>query len=370
MQIKSLKLLPVSLTFKQPFVSAHETLSQRNLLLVQVVDELGNQGLGELEAFEQPYYSSETLVGAKKIIEHTLAPTLTNFCFDNPCQIQTLWQKVRGNNFAQAAVETAIWAAFAQRQQQPLRTIIAQSAGSSTNSSIHTGISLGLSDLKTTTNQVQQALNQGYQKIKIKINGNADLKRLASIRQRFIHAPLMADANGSLTLTPDLASNIDQLNLIMIEDPFGPQDLRNSHILQKQMSTPICFDEPITSVAAALNALYFQQCQIISCKISALGGITPVIQLIQAQRQYHFPLWCGAMLEGGIGRALNLAVASLNNFNFPSDIAETKRYYQKDLTQEKFELQEGKIILPTATGLGVQLLPSYQKQLHNLPSLI
>ncbi|MBA1392449.1 hypothetical protein EQ500_00810, partial [Lactobacillus sp. XV13L] len=93
MQIKSLKLLPVSLTFKQPFVSAHETLSQRNLLLVQVIDELGNQGLGELEAFEQPYYSSETLAGAKKIIEHTLAPTLTNFCFDNPCQIQTLWQK-------------------------------------------------------------------------------------------------------------------------------------------------------------------------------------------------------------------------------------------------------------------------------------
>lgn len=370
MQIKSIKLLPVHLTFKQPFVSAHETLTTRDLVIVEVLDEYGNQGLGELDAFVNPYYNAETLTTASWIIKQILAPKIKDLEFQKPQEISNCWQAVRSNNLAKAALETAIWAAFAQRQHQPLRQVLAQAAGVNSRMHIRTGISLGINNLAQTQAAMSQALELGYQKIKLKVHGNNDLPKIAQLRQQFPQAPLMIDANGSLQNTDTLAATIDDLNLLMIEDPFAPSDLKAAQKLQNQMQTPICFDEPITGVAAALNALAFDQCRIISCKIGALGGFGPLIQLIKAQQKFHFPLWCGAMLEGGIGRALNLAAASLETFAFVSDIGETRKYYQKDLTLETFQLHHGCFQLPTTSGLGVSLLSQYQAQLAQTPSLI
>ncbi|RHW46341.1 hypothetical protein DS832_06185 [Bombilactobacillus bombi] len=282
MQIKSIKLLPVHLTFKQPFVSAHETLTTRDLVIVEVLDEYGNQGLGELDAFVNPYYNAETLTTASWIIKQILASKIKDLEFQKPQEISNCWQDVRGNNLAKAA--------FAQRQHQPLRQVLAQAAGVNSRTHIRTGVSLGINNLAQTQAAMSQALELGYQKIKLKVHGNNDLPKIAQLRQQFPQAPLMIDANGSLQNTDTLAATIDDLNLLMIEDPFAPSDLRAAQKLQNQMQTPICFDEPITSVAAALNALAFDQCRIISCKIGALGGFGPLIQLIKANKNsiFHF----------------------------------------------------------------------------------
>ena len=372
MKIISIKLLPIRLNLKTPFTSAHETVSKRPLTIIEIQDELGNKGLGELEAFNHPYYQSETQVTARWIIKNFLAPLLKNFTFNSPLTVAKKFRAVKGNMQAKAALDTALWDLYAKRQHKTLTQIISKKTGSNIKNLVPVGISLGISNLKQTIKEVKQALNKNYRRIKIKIHGNFDLKRLQIIRNIFPTAPLMADANGSLKFTSKLVRQMDDLKFLMFEDPFPVEDIKENIILQNKLKTPLCLDEPITSAQKAVNAIYLGEGKIISMKTSCIGGLSSAIALIKAHQRFHFPLWCGGMLEGGVGRATNLALASLDEFQFPGDISETDRYYKNDFTKTNFKLRDGCLLFPRNNlfGIGVLLKEKYIKKLKEVQTIL
>ncbi|UQS81798.1 o-succinylbenzoate synthase [Bombilactobacillus folatiphilus] len=368
MQIKKLKLLPINLSLKQPFASAHETMRQRPVTLVALGDELGNWGYGEIEAFATPFYTAETQVTSCYILQNFLWPLIKEQEYSDPRQLWQMMQAVKANHFAKAAIDMAVWDLTAKRLHQSLAALLAEVSGITGRQQVPVGVSVGLHDLPQTVQAVRKAQIAGYSRIKIKVNGNQDLQRIAQLRQQLPDFNLTLDANGSLTMTPTLAPEIDRLHLTFIEDPFSPVAWGQSWQLQSEMQTPLCFDEPIVDVKMALDAMQLEQCQIVSVKLAVLGGLTPVLQLLQAQQQQHFLMWCGGMLEGGIGRAANLALASLSNFNFPGDLSANARYYDQDYT-ESLTFAHGQLLVPDAWGLGVELLPKYQTLLAQQPIL-
>lgn len=368
MQLKQLKLLPLTLVLKKPFVSAHETMHKRPVTLVALADDQGNWGYGEIEAFDTPFYTAQTQAMAVGVLRQFLWPLVKDQEFSDPRQMWHKLEAVKANNFAKAALDMAMWDLFAQRRQQSLAAVLAEVSGLPYRTHVPVGISVGLQDLAATITAVHQALQAGYTRIKIKIKGNQDLQRIQQLRQVLPNFNLTLDANGSLQWTKTLAHEIDQLNLTFIEDPFAPSEFQQSAYLQQQMQTPLCFDEPIEDVRSAWTAVALQQCQIVSVKLAVMGGITPVLQLIKAQTQQQFQMWCGGMLEGGIGRAANLALASLTNFNFPGDLSANSRYYEHDYTTSLL-FDQGQLQVPQKNGLGVQLLPKYQQLLQQQPTL-
>lgn len=357
MKIVKLHLIPTVLKLKQPFVSGHEILNQRELTIVELKDETGLYGFGELEAFSRPFYTSETQVTARWIIEHVLADLIIDVEFDKPQELYDKLNVVKDNRLAKAAVDSAVWDLYAKQQQSPLADVLAVEAHTSRQARVQVGISIGISDKKTTFASLNQALHRKYGRIKLKIQGNDDLKRVVRVRQKFPDTPLCVDANGSLIHTMSLAQEIDDLKLTMLEDPFSIAAHDQAAQLQEQMQTPLCYDEPISTVSNALQAIKNKECQIISMKSSVLGGLTPSLAMISAHKKYHFPLWCGGMVEGGVGRATNLALASLDEFAFPGDISETARFYSADYTTPEFYLRSGTLTVPQQEGIGVNICP-------------
>ncbi|WEV74755.1 o-succinylbenzoate synthase [Bifidobacterium sp. ESL0798] len=358
MRLTGLKLLPIRLHLKHPFVSAHETLSERLVTLVAVRDENGNWGYGELEAFTTLFYTNETQAIEQMVLRQYLWSVVRNQEFTTPPDLYAHLQVLKGHHFAKAALDMAVWDLYAKQQQLPLAAVLAKQVHAQWQDHVAVGISLGLQDDEPLLAAAQKAQEQGYQRIKLKVKGNADLQRIGRLRQRTSIKSLTVDANQSLQWTKDLAATIDRLQLTFIEDPV-PQP---SAKWAQQMHTPICLDEPITSVDQAKYAWRLQLGQIISVKQAVIGGLTPALELIMAHRQLGFDIWCGGMLEGGIGRAANLALASLTDFAYPGDLSATERYYQKDYTTP-LHVTQGLMPVSHDAGVGVDLLPMYQELL-------
>lgn len=355
MQIVQIKLIPEKLRLKQPFVSNHETVSERELTVVAVKDEIGNYGYGELAAFSQPFYTSETQVTARWIIKNSLIKLVKNIDFKTPQELFDRLSSVKGNALAKAAIDMAVWDVFAKRQHKPLADVLAVSAVTARNQAVKVGISIGIQNESETIKSVQHAIDKKYERIKLKIRGNADLARISQVTAQFPDQRFCVDANGSLIAETNLAHKIDQLHLLMIEDPFKAGQHQLSKQLQQEMRTPLCYDEPIDSVQTAIQAIKHDECRIISMKAAMIGGLTPALAMIRAHRKMGFPLWCGGLLEGGVGRATNLALASLTEFAYPGDISETARYYDEDYAQPIFKLHEGTLVVPARPGIGVML---------------
>ncbi|MBN7274967.1 o-succinylbenzoate synthase [Ligilactobacillus pobuzihii] len=355
MKIVDLRLLPVVLSLKQPFVSSHETLTQRELTVIELTDASGLRGYGELEAFSQPFYTRETQVTARWVIKNVLESLLVNVEFDQPEDLYAKLAPVKGNHLAKAAVDSAAWDLFAKQQQLPLADVLAQKAGTTRKDVVKVGISIGILPLEQTIRSVECAIKQEYGRIKLKVQGNDDLQRIAAVREYFPSIQLCIDANGSLKPAVGLAEKIDALQLTMLEDPFSMEQHEQTARLQAKLKTDLCYDEPIESVADAIRAIKAKECRVISMKTSVLGGLTPALEMVAAHKRYGFPIWCGGMVEGGLGRATNLALASLDEFAFPGDISETARYYEKDYARPEFVIQHGAMQVPTGSGTGVEL---------------
>lgn len=353
MKIVKVRLHPVSLQLKQPFVSSHETLTTRELTVVDLEDETGMHGYGELEAFSRPFYTSETQVTARWIMTEVLADLVTGCEFDQPEELYRRMDPVKDNQLAKAAVDSAVWDLYAKRQDQPLAQVLATSAQTTWQPDVPVGISVGIQSLAQTCQSVRQAQAANYGRIKLKVHGNADLQRIAAVRKAFPTTKLCVDANGSLTPAAALATEIDALGLTMLEDPFARNAQQATANLQSQLQTDLCYDEPIESVADAVRAIRAGECRIISMKSSVLGGLTPALQLVAAHRTEDFSLWCGGMVEGGVGRATNLALASLAEFAFPGDLSATDRYFAHDYAQPEFQLRAGQLQVPRFSGNGV-----------------
>ncbi|MFD1124860.1 o-succinylbenzoate synthase [Lentilactobacillus raoultii] len=356
MKLVRIRLIPKRLRLKRPFVSSHETLTEREITIVEVKDQSGLVGYGELDAFSQPFYTSETQATARWVIEHTLVNLVKNIEFATPIELFDQMVAVKGNQLAKAAIDMAVWDLFAKIQRLSLADVLAKNVELERAKNVRVGISIGIQNEDRTMDQVERAIKKGYGRIKLKVRGNTDLTRIAHVAAHFPTAPLCVDANGSLTYESDLASKIDRLRLIMIEDPFKVDQSQLSARLQEEMTTALCYDEAITSVHEAVRAINAGECRIVSIKAGILGGLTPALAMIRAHQKFHFPIWCGGLLEGGVGRAANLALASLNTFAYPGDISETSRYYEHDIAKPNFQLENGCLVVPSKPGIGVDLV--------------
>jgi O-succinylbenzoate synthase len=260
---------------------------------------------------------------------------------------------IRGHNMSKATVELALWDLLAKSQNVPLYRL-----WNGTKQKIPCGVSVGLQkDIPSLLRKIEDHLAEGYRRIKIKIKPKRDFDLLKSIRAGLPDIPLMADANAAYTLNDvELLKSLDQFNLMMIEQPLHYEDIYEHSILQAQVKTPVCLDESVHSLRAARAALQMKSCRIINIKTGRVGGHTESIRIHDLAKSQNVPVWCGGMLESGIGRAHNLALASLPNFSLPGDTSASSRYWHRDVIEPPVTIdKEGYATIPDKPGIGYEV---------------
>ncbi|MFQ5707946.1 MAG: o-succinylbenzoate synthase [bacterium] len=354
--IARITLREIVLPLKEAFQISSGTETQRRILLLQVEDADGRESWSECVAGSQPNYSPETIDTAWLAIREWVAPRLLGREFETPHTVsQILEQNFRGHNMAKAAVEMVTWELMAQIQEVSLARLLG-----GTRKKIATGISLGIQkDPEALIERVQQSLNAGYRKIKIKIKPGADVDYVRAVHQTFgTEAPLMVDANNAYRLSDlGLLQQLDDFGLMMIEQPLAWDDLVQHAKLQKQLKTPICLDESIISLAKARDMVELGSGKIVNIKPGRLGGFAASIAVHNFCAEHQIPVWCGGMLESGVGRAYNVALASLPNFSLPGDVSPSARYWERDIVTPEWTMDDhGMVAVPMdRVGMGVQV---------------
>ncbi len=336
---------------KHPFKTSFGTLHEKDFLLLEVKDELGNSGWGESVAFSVPWYTEETLETSLHMIQDFLIPLVLGKKIGHPDEVSRLFSVIRRNNMAKSTIEGAIWDLYAKRNEMTL----AQALGGERDK-IEVGISIGIHDrVEELIETVRRFVEEGYKRIKVKIKPGYDVEVIRVLRQQFPDVPLMADANSAYTLDDiELLKQLDDFNLTMIEQPLGFDDLIDHAILQKQLTTPICLDESIHSLEDTRNALQLGSTKVINIKIGRVGGLTEAKKIHDYCMERGIPVWCGGMLESGIGRAHNIALTTLPNFVLPGDTAGSSRYWEEDVITPEVTVEDGYITVPTAYGIGYE----------------
>ncbi len=356
LRIESLTLREITLTLKEPFQISSGTASERRILLVELEGAEGLVGWGECTAGEFPNYGPETIDTAWLAIREWVAPRVLGQSFAGPEEIYpALDLNFRGHNMAKAAVEMGAWELAARIEGVPL----AKKLGG-TRDRIRVGISLGIQKSpEALVEKARVALERGYRKVKIKIKPGADVEYIRAVRDALgPEAPLMADANNAYTLeTAESLVALDELKLMMIEQPLAWDDLLRHADLQKRLKTPICLDESITSVDRAADMIALGSGRIVNIKPGRVGGFLQSIAIHDLCAAHGIPVWCGGMLESGVGRAHNVALASLPNFTLPGDVSPSERYWDEDIVIPEWTMdREGWIDVPLdQTGMGVRV---------------
>lgn len=349
MKLTEVKLYTMEMRMKTAFTTSFGTMQDKTFLLIEAKDESGVVGWGEGVAFDTPWYTEETVKTSLHMLQDFLVPMLIGRELGHPDEVTGLFQSIRRNNMAKSAIEGAVWDIYAQLTKQSL----AQAVGG-TREKIEVGISIGIQPTVGELLQViAQFLNEGYRRIKVKIKPGRDVHVIRQIRARFPDIPLMADANSAYTIEDiALLKQLDEFNLMMIEQPLAHDDIVDHAILQKQLKTPICLDESITSFDDARKAVKLGSCGIINIKIGRVGGITEAKRIHDYCEAHGIPVWCGGMLEAGIGRAHNIALTSLMNFVMPGDTAASSRYWYEDVIVPEVTVDAGYIYVPKEIGIG------------------
>lgn len=352
MRIERAELRLISLPLLRPFVTSFGAQTEKVCILLRLDCE-GVTGWGECVAMEGPWYSEETTGTAWHILEEFMLPAVLGKSFESASEMLRELAAVRGNNMARATVEGAFTDALAKAAGVPLAHYLG-----GTRAQIESGVSIGIqpspADIVAT---VERELAAGYLRIKMKIKPGADLEYATAVRRAFPDTLLMVDANSAYTLEDagQLAA-LDELGLMMIEQPLGHDDIIDHAALARQVQTPICLDESIHTPADARKAIEFRSCRIINIKSGRMGGLTASVQTHDLCADRGVPVWCGGMLETNIGRAHNVALASLPNFRLPGDVAASERYFERDVAFPNFELTaQGSIRVPEAPGIGVEV---------------
>ncbi len=350
--IDSLELRIVRLPLVSNFESNLGVESVKEALIV-IVKKDGLTAYGECVAGNGPWYSEETIMSASYVIKKFLAPSLFANLFTTPAQFLDSSRRLRGNNMAVAAVEMALWDLMGKLTHQPISKLL---KGSKTE--VEAGVSVGIQpSIQSLVDKVTSRLAERYRRIKIKIKPGFDLEPVRAIRKRFPDIPLQVDANSAYTLEDShILKQLDGFKLLLIEQPLAPNDLIDHSKLQKQLSTPVCLDESIRSVNDVRQAVEIDACRVINIKPGRVRGLGCSRELHDFCMARKIPVWCGGMLETGIGRAFNVALASLPGFTFPGDISASKLYFEKDIIKQEFELTgAGTIEVPREPGIGVQV---------------
>jgi O-succinylbenzoate synthase len=353
MKIEKIGIFLVKMELKHPFRTSFGVTKERDILLISL--QSGDKtGWGECVAEQGPWYSGETITSCKHTITEYIIPWIKKAEIEHPNQFPSLVEKIKGNHMAKACVEDAIWDLYGKLEDKTLRELI-----KGEKETIPSGISLGIQqDFDTLLKKVQNAVERKYKRVKIKIEPGWDVEIVKKIRDHYPDLLLMVDANSAYRLKDeDIFLALDKYNLMMIEQPLQSYDIMDHAKLQKKISTPLCLDESIKSVDDARIAIEYDACKIINVKPARVGGITETLKIHELADLLKIPLWCGGMLETGIGRAKNVAVASLSTFTLPNDISESARYYTNYLIDPIFELTEnGTLDVPSKLpGIGVSI---------------
>ena len=349
MKITEITIRHLTMHLKNPFTTSFGTFKDKEFLLIETIDEKGTVGFGECVAFETPWYTEETVKTCWHMLEDFLIPLVLNKEISHPDEVSEIFKSIRKNNMAKSAIEGAFWDIYAQQTNQTL----AQALGGN-KKKIEVGISIGIQEtVEKQLAVIDQAIKNGYKRIKVKIKPGWDLELIRIIREHFPKVQLMADANSAYTLNDiELFKQLDQYNLMMIEQPLATDDIIDHAKLQKQITTPICLDESITSLEDARKAIELGSCGVINIKIGRVGGLTEAKKIHDLCEANGIPVWCGGMLEAGIGRAHNIALTSLSNFVLPGDTAGSNHYWEEDIITPEVVAQDGYIAVPQTSGIG------------------
>ncbi|HJU64827.1 MAG TPA: o-succinylbenzoate synthase [Gemmatimonadaceae bacterium] len=362
-RIEQIVLRELRLPLKEPFRISSGLCTDRRILLLELADADGTVVWSECVAGEGPHYSAETIDTAWLAIIEWISPRVLGVRFATPDELNpALDRDFRGHNMAKAAVEMGAWALAAVRDGLPLAERVARAGGQrrEVRRSIETGISLGIQDSPAAlVERASAARAAGYRKIKIKIAPGSDVEFVAAVRSALgPDAALMADANSAYTLEQaDQLARLDDLRLIMIEQPLAHDDLVRHAELQRRLKTPLCLDESITSVARAEDMVALGSGRVINIKPGRVGGFTQAVAIHDFCLARGVPVWCGGMLESGVGRSYNVALASLPGFTIPGDLSPSARYWARDVVTPQWEMDErGQVRVPLdRPGLGVDL---------------
>ena len=349
MKIKEVTIRHLKMELKNPFSTSFGTFVNKEFLLLEVTDEHRTIGFGESVAFDSPWYNEETLKTNWHMLEDFLIPLILNKEIQHPDELENLFKGIRKNYMAKSAIEGAIWDIYVQQTNQSL----AQALGGK-KEKIEVGISLGIQEsIEKQIEVVDKAIKDGYKRIKLKIKPGWDVEVMRALREKFPDVPMMADANSAYTLEDvDIFKQLDEFNLMMIEQPLASDDIIDHAELQKQIKTPICLDESIHSFEDARKAIELGCCGVINIKIGRVGGISEAKKIHDYCEGKGIPVWCGGMLESGIGRAHNIALTTLSNFVMPGDTAGSSHYFEQDIIEPEVVVENGYITVPQKVGIG------------------
>src|SRR5215211_5283233 len=348
--IQSIELRELRLPLIHFFETSFGRTTERRIVLARLTGENGVEGWGECTAGEGPFYSDEWTDSAWSTLSEFLAPMVLGQQFESAAHVFALMRPVRGHRMAKATIETACWDLEAKAAGVPLWKHLG-----GTRSQIACGVSIGIQDTPDALlEKIRKEVDAGYQRIKIKIKPGWDLKIVERVRKEFPDIRLMGDANSAYKLSDvPLFQQLDQFNLMMLEQPLAHDDIFDHATLQRQIQTPVCLDESIQSPEDAAHAISLGSCKIINVKLGRVGGHSEAKRVEAVTCDNEIPIWCGGMLESGIGRAHNIAMSTLANFTLPGDVSASARYWEEDVIDPPVKVSSrGTITPPDSPGIG------------------
>ncbi|MCZ0755444.1 o-succinylbenzoate synthase [Anoxybacillus sp. J5B_2022] len=350
--MKQVILRHLQMELKSPFATSFGAFTTKEFILVEAIDEDGVSGWGESVAFHSPWYNEETVKTNWHMLEDFLLPLVFQTPIEHPDELRQRFSSIRKNNMAKSAIEGAIWDLFAKKKNMPLSEAL-----DGTKKEIEVGISIGIQkSVDDLLRVVERYVSEGYRRIKLKIKPGWDVDVVREVRRRFPDVPLMADANSAYSLQDvERLKALDEFQLMMIEQPLAADDIVDHAALQSQLSTPICLDESIHSYEDARKAIELGSCRIINIKIGRVGGLTEAKRIHDFCQAHRIPVWCGGMLESGVGRAHNIAITTLENFVMPGDTAASSYYWERDIIDPEVTVHNGTIAVPEKPGIGYEV---------------
>ena len=362
MEIKRLELRLIRMKLKEPFTTSFGTEYVREALLVKVVGEGGEVGWGEVVASSGPWYSYETVGTAWHIIKDFIAPKLLKVSDVDPREFPKLVPSIRGHNMAKAGVEYALWDLKGRLEGRSLKELFG-----GVKDRVVVGVSVGIKgSIEELLKVVSKYIDEGYCRIKLKIKPGWDIEPVKAVKKEFPDVPIQVDANAAYELSDlPVLKELDRLDLLMIEQPLHYKDLLNHARLARLLKTPICLDESVTDHRDFISACELGSCSILNLKPGRVGGINESLLIHDLSRYFGVPIWIGGMLETGIGRAFLVALASLPNVKYPSDISASSRYWAEgDIVEPPWTLGPNSTLeVPNKPGLGVEVLEDRIREL-------
>lgn len=352
MNIERIALREISMRLKQPFETSFGVTHNRRIILAELHAD-GISGWGEVTAPEGPFYNSETTDTAWHVISDFLAPAIVGRCFDSAEAVAAVMRPVRGHEMAKAALENAAWDAEAYSRNMSLRELLG-----GTLQNLPSGVSLGIyKETGPLLDRIALELAAGYRRVKLKFKPGRDVCVVKAVRDAYPNIALTVDANSAYTLQ-DVSTlvQLDEFDLDYIEQPLGWNEIYQHAELQSQLRTPICLDECIHGLRDAQAAVEIQACRVINIKLGRVSGHSEARKIEEYCRKKGIPVWCGGMLEAGIGRAHNVAMSSLQGFVMPGDVSASRRYWDEDIIEPEVTVtSQGMISVPTGPGIGFEV---------------